>query len=350
MTPSQNTSTGVRSRVSLAANLAAVAISLLGVAAFAASISPQTASADATGPVPALDIDYGCAAGELHYVVKMTNAGLGSSHFDISVNRGSGATLYGYDVVSGNTVTQTFIVTQGTYAFFDISNVDDATIVVDHQKVTADCKAEPYTEIGVICPADHSTPFVYLEWVNLSYAHASYFEVFLNGVKEAEGSLYGANNTHFLSFDLVDGQHVAAAILADGVVIEEVNTDVDCPPASTTTQHDTTQPDATQSDTTAPGSTLAEPPLPTTTVADMATADTTTADTATSDTATSDTATQPDSATTLPGAVAEQLPIAGDHSDASLPATGSGSDALIVIALKVVLGGLGMVLLARRFR
>ena len=330
MTPSQNTSSGVRSRVSLAAKLAAVAISFLGVAAFAASISPQTASADATGPVPALDIDYGCAAGELHYVVKMTNAGLGSSHFDISVNRGSGATLYEYDVVSGNTVTQTFIVTQGTYAFFDISNVDDATIVVEDQKVTADCKAEPYTEIGVICPADHSTPFVYLEWVNLSYAHAAYFEVVLNGVKEAEGSSYGANNTHLLSFDLVDGQHVAAAILADGVVIEEVNTDVDCPPAP-----DTTQPDTTQPDTTAPGSTLAEAPLPTTTVAA---------------TTTSTTATQPDSATTMPGAVAEQLPIAGDHSDASLPVTGSGSDALMVIALKVVLGGLGMVLLARRFR
>lgn len=325
MTHAQNTSTGARSRVSLSAKLATLAVSLVGVAAFAASISPQTASADATGPVPALDIDYGCTAGELHYVVKMTNAGLGSSHFDISVNRGSGATLYGYDVVSGNTVTETFIVTQGTYAFFDISNVDDATIVVEHQKVTADCKAEPYTEIGVVCPADHSTPFVYLEWVNLSYAHAAYFEVFLNGVKEAEGSSYGANKTHLLSFDLVDGQHVAAAILADGVVIEEVNTDVNCPPAA----------EATAPATTVPGSTLAEPPSPSSTVAA---------------TTTSSTATQPDSATTMPGAVAGQLPIAGDHSDASLPVTGSGSDALRVIALKVVLGGLGMVLLARRFR
>jgi len=320
---------------SLATKLAAVAISLLGVAAFAASISPQTASADATGPVPALDIDSGCTAGELHYVVKMTNAGLGSSHFDISVNRGSGATLYGYDVVSGNTVTETFIVTQGTSAFFDISNVDDKTIVVDHQKVTADCKAEPYTEIGVICPADHSTPFVYLEWVNLSYAHAAYFEVFLNGVKEAEGSSYGANNTHLLSFDLVHGQHVAAAILADGDVIEEVNTDVNCPPAAEATVPAITVPAMTVPATTQPGSTLAEPPSPSSTVAA---------------TTTSSTATQPDSATTMPGAVAEQLPIAGDHSDASLPVTGSGSDALMVIALKVVLGGLGMVLLARRFR
>ncbi len=285
--------------------------------------------------------------GELHYEVTMTNTGLGTTHFDVSVNYGSGATSHGYDVISGAIVVATFAVEQGDYGIFDVSNVDDATIV-DHQLLKADCKAEPYTEIGVICPADHSTPFVYLEWVNLSYTHEAYFDVYLNGDTVASAFSHGAANTHLLSFDLVHGQHVAAAILADGVVIEEVNTDVDCPPASTTTpdpttpdttQPDTTQPnttpDTTQPDTTQPGSTLAEPPSPTTTVAD---------------TTTSYTATEPDSATTTPGAVAEQLPIAGDHSAAGLPVTGSGSDALIAIALKVILGGLGMVVLARRFR
>jgi len=304
------------------------------MAAISAFVALPTARADAIGPLPHVEIAHQCVEGELRYEATMTNTGLGTTHFDVSVNSGSGATSHGYDVISGAIVVATFVVEQGSYGIFDVSNVDDATIV-DHQQLKADCKAEPYAEIGVICPEDHSTPFVYLEWVNLSYAHEAYFDVYLDGVTVASGFSYGAANTHLLSFDLVDGQHVAAAILADGFVVEEVNTDVDCPPASTTTQPTTTQPDTTQPDTTAPGSTLAEPPLPTITVAD---------------TTTSDTAIQPDSATTIQGAVAEQFPIASDHSDDGLPVTGGGSDALIAIALKVVFGGLGMVLLARRFR
>lgn len=333
--------TGARSRRSPAAKLAALTLSLVGVAALAAVASPPSAHADIIGPAPHVEIASGCVAAEFTYVATMTNTGFGITHFDISVNGGSGATVHGYDVASGGTQVATFVVEQGKYSFFDVTNVDDAT-VQDHQQLTADCKADPYTEIGLVCLHDGTTPFVYLEWVNLSSAHQANFEVLLNGDSVGGGISYGAWNTHYLSFDLFDGQHVAAAILADGVLVEELIADVDCPPVETTTTTATTQPDTTQPtttlgpvqpDTTAPNSTLAEPPLPTTTD--------------------SDPAQQAESATTVAGGISEQLPSAADtvdHANGTLPVTGMRSDALLAIAIKVVLGGLGLVLVGRRFR
>jgi len=266
-----------------------------------------TAAADEFAPIPQLSVGPGCKSGVYKYDVHMQNLGNDFTHFDIVVDLGDGTgpVAYGYDVAGGGSTKVTFVLPEGNLGSFVVTNVDDPT-VTDTFTVTADCLGDPYTEANLVCPDDGTAPFVYLQWVNLSYKNTVHFVVSFGGVVVYDGNPSGPNNPFLLSYDLANGDHATASITADGATMEDIDTIVDCPVIITTT-------------------------------------------TTTSTSSTTTSSTLPAGESTVPTSdVIDQIPATPDHDGSVLPVTGRSDRGLVTIGIGLLLAGGALIRFTRR--
>ena len=337
---------------------ARLAVAALAVGGATFAFAPS-ASAGEFYANPTLSVINECNGGVYHYHVGLYNfAATDATTFTVTVsgtNQTNGTTTY--PIAAGGLLWLDYTVPEATTGSFHVVNTD-----VDHPidflaTPKPDCIADTQTNLSLVCGADGTATVVY-DWVNTSYAPA-HFGLSRDSALFLEGDYVWIDHQQSLQASALEGEHVLASIIVDGMTSSSIDQVVDC-------IADTTIPDTTIPDTTIPATTIPATTIPATTVPDTTPATTpeTTPETIPATVPEISTVivpfvpAEPDPSTTQPAttqpvsnqpaSTVQQLAI---PQDITLPVTGSSdSSGAAKFGLAALLGGLGLVRLARRTR
>ena len=283
----------------------------------AATVFGSSASASEFYANPTISPIQQCVDGVYVYQLGLYNFGAtDSTTFTVTV---SGvvepAATSTHTVAAGGQEWLGFTVPEGQKGSIHVVNADPDHPIDFLSEPTPDCIADTATQLSVICDDDGpGAANVRFDWVNTSYTTAHVSLLLANTVLlEDDIVLHEVDRYH--EVPVVEGEHVIASIVVDGVTTSSIDQIVDC-------QLDSTIP-ATVPDTMV---STVEPSLPVI-----------------------------DTPTALPVAPAVDLTDTVAQSPrperVQLPATGSSSNTWIIIFGSILLSaGLGLVRTARRVR
>ena len=283
----------------------------------AATVFGSSASASEFYANPTISPIQQCVDGVYVYQLGLYNFGAtDSTTFTVTV---SGvvepAATSTHTVAAGGLAWLGFTVPEGQKGSIHVVNADPDHPIDFLSEPTPDCIADTATQLSVICDDDGpGAANVRFDWVNTSYTTAHVSLLLANTVLlEDDIVLHEVDRYH--EVPVVEGEHVIASIVVDGVTTSSIDQIVDC-------QLDSTIP-ATVPDTMV---STVEPSLPVI-----------------------------DTPTALPVAPAVDLTDTVAQSPrpeaVQLPATGSSSNTWIIIFGSILLSaGLGLVRTARRVR
>jgi len=243
--------------VSLVATATGVSLMFL-VALLAGNIRGAGASEFYANPT--LSVINECSGGQYLYHLGLYNFDANdSTEFTVEIAIGDEpAQTTVHSIPAGGLLWIDTVVPEGVMGSFHVTNSDDAAI--DHlAEPTADCVADPLTQVLLVCPSDGSAPLALYEWVNTSYAPA-HFTLHLPDGSLQEGDYEWIDHEQYLEVPVAEGDHLVAAIDVDGVTLSSLDLIVDCVEDATTvttlpTPPTTTPPTTTPSTTTPPTTT-----------------------------------------------------------------------------------------------
>lgn len=239
---------------------AAVAVSLAMLVALA-STSVRTAGATEFYSNPSLSPIYSCTGGEYHYQLGLYNlAANDSTVFTVEVTPMGGSTQTTvHTILGGDQEWVDVLIPEATTTTIHVTNDDDATIDWTASP-TADCVADPLTQLSIVCSGDGTSATLRYDWVNTSYTPAE-FVLHLPDASTQQSTIAWSDHDQFLEVPVAEGEHLQVSISTDGVTTSALDSTVDCVDDTTTTSTLPTPP------TTTPPTTVPPTTTPTTTVA-----------------------------------------------------------------------------------
>lgn len=218
--------------ISLPVRLAAAGFA---VAAASTAFAPS-ASAGEFYANPTLSPLNECKDGEYIYSLGLYNFAPSndSTTFTVTVSGvAEGDSSTQHTVAPGGVEWLTFTVPEAVTGSFHVVNSDPDHPIDFLAEPRADCVADPEGLVSVVCDADGPTDAnIVYAWRNTSYASAHF------GLSQAsavffEDDYVWQDHEQLVEVPVVEGEHVAASIIVDGVTLSAIDTTVDCLPDPT---------------------------------------------------------------------------------------------------------------------
>jgi len=211
-------------------------LAVIGLVVAALFAFSPTAGAVEFDPIPKVTYSQECGAdGALHLTFVMANEGAGTAHFNFTwytTVGGSGTSSGNNDFEASDTpVENEFPVWDGEAATFTVTSTDGPGVDFTLEVPEVDCLANPVASIAVICPSTPADgPVLEYTYQNDSQIPVDFTFVDTYGPDILQSGAKNMSKPATETRDLYEDHPGHAAVYADGVLLDSLDTAVDCAP------------------------------------------------------------------------------------------------------------------------